>query len=623
MRAGLAVTLLLAALCLTVGDTTPLRRLENATQDVRFQWRGARAPGGNVLILLIDDAALDAVGRWPWPRRRIADIVERLDAAGAALIVVNLLLSDADPDPGGDAALAEAVARSGRVVLPFFLASTPTDSDPAPPAAVQAAAYRRYRSADPDRLPALAGAVAPVPALANAAAGLGHVNLFLDGDGRSRHEAMAVQSGEFLYPPLALAAARLHRGLPPEAIVLDGREGVWLGDALLPTDAAGRLLVNHLGPAGTIETVSAGRFLRGDVPPERIAGRVVVVGAAITGLEDEYATPFDPGLPGVERQAALLDTLLTGRLLRRDGATRVADVAVVMAVGIAASAAATLGPAAAAALLLILAGITVSAIHQAFVQEGVALNLGLPLLAIVLPAAAVMLAGFVRLRRVRRAVASYLPTALLEQLDGTATRAPEGERTLTVLFADVRGFSAISERLAPADLLGLMSDYYAVVTPEVERCGGYVDKYMGDGLLAVFGTAPDRPYPALDACRCALAMRRAVAAEGDRWRRRGVDELRIGVGVHTGVMVIGTVGGTPGGGTPGAGGHAGRRDYTVLGDNVNVAARLETATKRLDAGILISDATWEQVRGHLAARELGLIDVTGRIGRVKVYALSE
>lgn len=570
MRIGLAVTVALVVLQALAGDAGWPARLEALTLDGRFLLRGARPVSGEVLILLVDDASVAALGRWPWPRRRFADLVDRLTGMGAGVIAFDLLFTEPDPDsnndPNGDSAFAAAIARSGRVLL---------------------AAYGEFGVGGGERL------VRPVPALAGAAAALGHVNLFPDAAGRSSREVVVLPVAGEAVPSLSLLAAQMRLGIAAEAVRVVAGRGIDLDGQWIATDGALRLPVNYLGPSGTIETAPLEDVWNGRLGAERVRGRVVLVGAAVTGLGDRFATPFDDALPGVERHGMLVDTLLTDRLLRQDAVTRLGDLAVTGAVGVAASAVALLPPVAALGALAGLALAVAGAVQAAFAVGGLVLGLAFPLAAVVLPGGAVLLQAFRRTRnegrRIREAFAQYLHPDLVARLarHPDALRLGGEERVLTVLFSDIRGFTGLSERLPPDRLVGFLGAYLEAMTAEILRHGGYVDKYIGDGILAVFGAPVERPEPALDACRCAVAMQRAVAAEAERWRRL---------------------------------------NYTVLGDAVNIGARLEAATKELGAGIVISGATHRLVAGRLAeagitARPLGPVTLKGRDAAVEVWAL--
>lgn len=336
----------------------------------------------------------------------------------------------------------------------------------------------------------------------------------------------------------------------------------------------------------------------------------------MTGLGDRFATPFDGALPGVERHAMLVETILTDRLLRRDAVTGLVDIGVVALVGIAATALALLPPLWALGALGLLAAAVAGGVFLAFAVQGVVLAMVMPLAAVAVPGGAMLTASFVRTRRearrIREAFGQYLHPHLVARLvrNPRALKLGGEERVLTVLFSDIRGFTGLSERLAPDALVGLLGDYMGAMTAEVLNHGGYVDKYIGDGILAVFGAPVDREAPALDACRCALAMQRVVADRRGDWARWGVDNLRIGVGVHTGPMIVGNVGG------------AGRLNYTVLGDAVNVGARLESATKTLGVGIAIGATTWDLVADWMTGRSLGPVALSGRAASVEAWELT-
>ncbi|MBP2296579.1 CHASE2 domain-containing protein [Azospirillum rugosum] len=599
MRIGLLLTAALVIVQALAGDGGWAARLEALTLDGRFLLRGVQPVSGEVLVLLADDASVERLGRWPWPRRRMAELMDRLAALGPDLVAFDLLFPEAEPDPGGDAAFAQSIARFGRVVL---------------------AAYGEF-GGESTPLPAPERIVRPIPALADAAAALGHVNLFPDAAGRPSREALVLRDGDNLLPSLALAVARLRLGIAEEPLRLEPGLGLDLDGEWIATDGALRMPVNYLGPSGTIDTAPLTDLWSGRLEAGRVRGRVVLVGAAVTGLGDRFPTPYDDALAGVERHAMLVDTLLTARLLRQDAVTRLGDLGVTALAGLVASALAGLPPVAALAALTGWALAVAGAIHAAFALEGLVLGMAFPLAAVLLPGGAVMAQAFRRSRaegrRIREAFAQYLHPDLVENLvrHPEALRPGGEERVLTVLFSDIRGFTGLSERLPPDRLIAFLGAYLEAMTAEIRRHGGYVDKFIGDGILAVFGAPVARAEPALDACRCALAMQAAVAAGAERWRDLGVDPLRVGIGVHTGPMVIGNVGG------------AGRLNYTVLGDAVNVGARLESATKAAGADILISDATHRLVAERLAAegmaaRPLGPLSLPGRAVPVAAWALT-
>ena len=359
----LAVGLLIGAAVLLLDrqadDLPEVQRLELLTLDWRFRLRGTRQPGPDLLLVMVDDRSVEALGRWPPPREAIAAAVERLTSAGAGPIVLNLLLAapaetlppaaraalgdtlpllPADAAPlraeitglldrdRGDARLAAAVAASGRVVLPYAftfdargvgLAATPPGGTPPWVAATAYPGYLRPPGVGEQDLGAR-GLLVPEPALAAAAAGAGNATLLVDDDGALRFDLPAFPFAEDYYPSLAVEAARLRLGLARDRVVPHLGEALAVGDRLLPLDRRSRLLVNHYGPEGIFPTVSLAELLDGRVDPGRLSGRLVILGASAAATGDRFATPFTSRLPGSEHLAAVIDNILHDRPLRRE-----------------------------------------------------------------------------------------------------------------------------------------------------------------------------------------------------------------------------------------------------------------------------------------------------------------
>jgi adenylate cyclase len=622
--AGLAAALAALAAHAATGGAPLGARVAGMAADLRLQLRGAdTAPDERFLIVRIDDPSIAELGRWPWPRDRLAALVARLHEAGARVVALDLLMTEPDRDPAADAALAAAMRASGRVVLPVVLAPAgggPADVAPAggaASAALEAAAFRAIRPLVPDApVPRGALVAAPVAPLADAAAALGHVNLFPDPDGRVRDEALAVAWRDLRLPSLTLAAARLALGLEPAEMRLELGCCVRLGRRFVPTDPSGRTPVSWRGGPERFPWVSASDVVAGRMDAGRAADRIVLVGATATGVADRAPTPFASAAAGVERQAEVVRALIDGDALSRGPETEAAGIALVALAGIAGAAAGALLPGIAGVLAALAVAAGAAALAQAAFLAGVVLPL-------VGPAAAALAAGWTAVaaqvhagreeaRRVRRAFAHYLHPDLVDRLaDDPDGLVLGGElRDLAVLFCDVRGFTAIAERLEPQELIAFLNAVLERMAAVVIAHRGYVDKFTGDGLMAVFGAPAPTERPALDACRAAVAMVADVRAHARLWARWGVEDLRIGVGISAGPMAVGNVGA------------AERFDYTVLGDAVNLAARLEQATKDLGVAVAVSEAALRAAGPGVAARPLGEIAVRGRTGRVRVWALA-
>ena len=430
---------------------------------------------------------------------------------------------------------------------------------------------------------------------------MAHVTIVLDPDGVLRHEYPVIgYRGRFL-PSLPIEALRLYWRLRRDEVVLLFGEGIRLGNRLIATDRHMRLTVNHYGPSSTFESHSFHRLIDGEVPAGTFSDRIVLIGSTALGVGNVFASPFAQTLSGTEYYATVLDNLLHDRALIRRPWTRAIDLAVIAFCSVAGFLASRprglIGPA--LALSLVLSGVSAGNL-LAFSVWNLWLSYVLPILAVVLSFgwyATLRAVAGQRLRlsaeRQRENLARYLPPAMVDEL--AASDSPFGaDRTqhAAVLFADIIGFTPMSERLSPADAMALLREFHALVERQVFAHDGMLDKFLGDGALAVFGvTGGD-----VGQARAALACARGIVDDVRQWsadRAAGGNQpVRIGIGVHYGLVLIGAIGGDR------------QFQFTVVGDTVNVASRLAQLTRPLSAAIVASDPAVEAARAAGGAVEV-------------------
>jgi adenylate cyclase len=500
--------------------------------------------------------------------------------------------------------------------MPFILdlqpGGHPQSITAALPAALAKTEYNRVRGGSPDHLPEAAGLRMPIERLADDAL-LAHVTTAPDSTRAYRYDFPVLRYADAYLPSLSLEAVRVFLGIPKADVVVNRGQGIDLGALHVPTDAGMRLLVNYY-PPNTFERLSFADALLGRVAPQTFGGKIILVGASAVGLRDAIATPYNPSLSGVERHATLITNLLARDFLQRDDRAVGIDVLSLLLGGLSVGVLARWGTTAAAtSAVLLVAGLALFD-YLAFVRFGLWLNFLFPAATIVLTCVLIVGAKYAiewrRERFVRAAFSRYLHADLVDEL--CRSRAPlrlgGEERDLTVLFADIRDFTTVAERLSAAELTALMNEFFTAMTEAVLAHRGMLDKYIGDSLMAVFGAPLSDPEHALNACRAAVDMRAALAALHVRWRAEGRPCLEMRIGINTGAMVIGNMGTER------------RFDYTVMGDEVNVAARLGGANKELGTDILVSAATREGA-GSIMVRPLGPIEVKGRRLLVEVFEL--
>lgn len=660
---GLLVGLALAAAELRLGDAGPLHALELQTLDWRFRWRGPVPPGPETVLVMVDDRTAAELGAWPVPRAQIAEAIRRLADAGARVIALDLLFAEpaqgltagtrallaelaaaagaaALPEPlrarldaaldgaadDPDRTLAEAIRAAGRVITPYaFVFATAEANRAEVPEQVRASAYRvRAERAGAPAEPAPAGLLTPVPALATAGVSTGHVTLLLERDGSLRAASPGIAYQGERYPSLPVEALRRYLGLPPDRLAWESGRLLRLGPLAVPLDGAGRQLVNHYGPPGTVPTFALADLVRGRLDPSLFAGRIVLIGAGAAGAGDRFATPFGARLPGAEFLAAAIDNMLHGRSLVRDDATRAIDL--LAALGLALATACLAGrrsPLLSLAVVLAALAAWAALAQLAFARGGLWLAGVTPALAALAAGVAVETLRLVqerrrrgRLERQRANLGRYFPPSVVDRLAARdAPRALDRAQTATVAFVDLVGFTRTAEILGPAEAMALLRGFHALVERTVFAHRGMVDKFMGDGVMACFGVPDPAPEDAADALRMALdllaALQRPLAAGAGPGRR-----LAVGIGIHRGEVLMGDVGGEA------------QLQFTVVGDAVNVASRLEALTRSAGSPLVASDAAVEAARPHLEPALLARLEplpdahLRGRAEPVPIWRLS-
>ena len=651
---GLALVLTLAGLRLW--DPTPVEVLRLKVFDVFQQIQPRAGPddadggaGSQVVIVDVDEESLDAVGQWPWPRSTIAALVARLEAGGALAIGFDVLFAEPDrmsPDrladrieaydkalaqqlrflPGNDATLAQSFRRHGRVVVAQAVHPRALPHDLGPVNVPSVALL----GPDPGaRLVDAPGVIRPLPQLADAAAGVGMISLWESPDNVVRRVPLVLRAGGELYPALTMELLRVALGERTYVVESDsaGVAALLIGRYRVPTDASGQIWV-HYRPSAAAQYVSAGAVIAGDVAPGTFRDKFVLVGTSATGLGDIKATPLDPSRPGVEVHAQALETVLAGQVLSRPAIAETLEIAGTLALGLALVGLVPLVGAWPALLLGgVLAAATLGVTGWAFFQQRLLLDPGFPLATGFLAFTAMVFSNYLGAERekrfIRGAFNQYLTPALVDRL----AREPEmlqlgGEtRAVTVLFSDIRGFTGIAERFGE-DARGLTALVNRLLTPlsdQVLAHKGTIDKYIGDAIMAFWNAPVDDPRHADHACRAALAMVAALqalnkemaaeAAGAEAHHAEAPVVLRAGIGLNSGRCLAGNLGTHK------------RFNYSVLGDPVNVAARLEALTRTYDVDIILGEATVSALDGCYALLELDLIQVKGRQRPARIFAL--
>jgi adenylate cyclase len=641
---GLALILLIALAALRIADPPPIQELRVRVFDLFQVLRPREATQRPVVIVDIDEKSLKTVGQWPWPRTRVADLITHLTQMGALVIAFDIVFAEPDrmsPSvaadafrdldeatrvklralPSNDSVLADALRKShvvlGESGLPFAVAQ-PEGTQPLVGLATMGGDPRRYLLNFP-------GLLRNVPVLELAASGRGLFTIRAERDGIVRRVPIVMQAQGAIMPSLILDMLRVASGSNTVLIRSDhaGVQNAAVPGFVIPTDRNGQLWI-HFAPHDTARYVSAADVLEGQVPAERVARRLVLIGTSAVGLLDSKTTPIDPVMPGVEVHAQVLENVLTDSVLTSPNYAIGVELCAALLLGVAII---WLAPILSPTLLLIfgvaIVAVTVGASWYFYVQNRLLFDFTYPLLSSVLVYLTLLFSNYIseqaQRRRIRSAFSQYLSPALVEQLAQSPEKLVLGgeKREMSILFSDVRGFTTISElyRDDPQGLTSLMNSFLTPLTNAIIEHKGTIDKYMGDAVMAFWNAPLHDAQHEYNACEAALEMLHRVETLNQQ-RKLQADEtgqhfipIKVGVGINTGKCVVGNMGSDL------------RFNYSVLGDPVNLASRLEGQSKNYGVPIIIGSRTASGLRDKFAVLELDRITVKGKTEPESVFTI--
>ena len=639
--------------CLVEHPLPFLSELELKSIDLRFKVRGGRKPSGQIIIAGIEAKGIETYGRWPWPRSVFAKLIVRLKESGVKTIVFDLLFPEPEADrikavvsslsksytdlglskddfnsqifleemdqivkeSDNDRLMAEAIAWGNNVILGVAFE----------PGRSQDALAKEFiaKSCFPVSSTALSGLghlpnqekiLIPIDSLRSPAQGFGYVNVFPDKDGIVRRvKPLIIRHGK-AHMPLAVAAAGHYTGDVPR---LSSQGNIQMGNYVFPLPTEGSLLLNFYGLENSFKGYSISDIIEGRIPAAQLKDKMVIVGGMATGLGDIWPTPLSGEIPGVYIQAAFAENILQKKLLRMPKSYQTTRFFSIFAmVLILLAVAASLPP-----LMAGLIGCSILALYAGMVQY--LFETHLLVFPMVLPLAAgattllvLLVLNFIsegkQHRWVKKSFSQYLSPEVIEILVKEPGQLKLGgeEKELTVMMVDIRNFTSLSEGLSPGDLTRLLNLYLGELTDVILDNGGTLDKYMGDAIMAFFGAPVHDAENPIKACQTAIRMCEHLHDKRRQWVSQGLPELKIGVGLNTGPMIVGNLGSSR------------RFDYSVIGDHVNLASRLEGLSKVYGVKILISEYTRNRLESSdIVCRELDIVKVKGKERPVRIYEL--
>jgi adenylate cyclase len=640
------LALLVGFAALRIADPALIQEIRVRTFDT-FQRIEPRAKMENppVAIVDIDEKSLAKYGQWPWPRTRIADLVTNLTGLGAVVIAFDIMFAEPDrlnPDiaadtfrnldedtriklralPSNDQYLAEAMQRSRVVLGETGLPEIRGELDKTLPETSFAVLGDNAQQF----IFKLSGLLRNTDVLEKAASGRGLLTINPERDGIVRRVPMVMEAQGVTMPSLSLEMLRVVTGTETILIKTDraGIKSINVKGFQIPTDLNGQLWV-HFAHSDRSIYVSPIDVLEGTVDPNKIKGKLVLVGTSAAGLNDIKTTPVSAAMPGVEIHAQVIEAALTRAVLSQPYYGPALEFFAAMVFGLLVIAfAPMLGP-----ITLVLAGAVFASLligtsWYFYTQQRLLIDFTYPLLSTTSIYLTLVFSSFVReqaqRRQIRSAFGQYLSPALVEQLAQSPEKLVLGgeEREMTIMFSDVRGFTTISESYKhdPQGLTALMNRFLTPLTNAILARKGTIDKYMGDAIMAFWNAPIDDNEHQLNACEAAVDMLERID-ELNKLREQEAQHgghayipLNVGVGLNTGICVVGNMGSDL------------RFDYSVLGDSVNLASRLEGQSKEYGFPIIVGSRTALAVKDKFAILELDFIMVKGKKEPEVIYAIA-
>jgi len=641
-----------------------LEFMELKTFDLRFVYRGPLKPGNEIALVAIDEKSLDEIGRWQWPRSIMAELIYKLKKYNAKVIGLDMVFAEPDQhselktitsirDEAGnfkttgqvfldylskkaaqadtDAILARAIKDAGNVVIGYFFHKR---KEEAKDISIQKNHFEDYTSrfeypfytqtapssktTQNFRMTETQSLEINLPPFTSASELSGYFNIIPSRDGVVRTIDLVTRYKNHYLIPLSLQVLRHCLDYPEVELKFHegGIEKVRLGDKDIPCDFEGKMVINYRGRQKTFKHYSFTDIIHDRIPPHEFTNKIVLVGATATGIYDIRITPFDKVFSGVEVHANAIDTILKGDFLSRSQWVRLMDILIIVGIGFFTGLALPRFKAISGALFatVMFASYILAACYL-FSHYRLLVSIIYPIMGLLLTYITITAYHYMveekEKRRIRTTFQHYLAAPVVEEIlkDPDKLKLGGEEKELTVLFSDIRGFTTISERLSPSQIEQLLNEYLTAMTTVVFEQGGTLDKYMGDAIMAFFGAPLEQPDHFLKACLTATGMIEELTVLQQKWKKKGLPLFNVGIGVNSGIMVVGNMGSDS------------LFDYTVIGDNVNLGSRLEALNKQYGTSIIISEFTYNYVKDKFMFRELDLVQVKGKEKAVKIYEL--
>jgi len=599
-----------------------IQGIDEVAGDARFKARGKVAPSDDVIIVAIDEKSVNELGRWPWPRTTMAKLIKGL--APAKVAAFDIVFSEPETKER-DKALGDAVKKAGNVILGYFLREEAGDTrDEKALSQIDRSKIKLVKmigQVESVPLPELPGIEANIPVVGKDAAGFGLFNIYPDeNDGKVRRSHLIFLYNGEVYPSLALEALRhYYKGSIILTLAPYGVDSIFINEGKLPTDESGRFRLNFYGKGGTFRTYSAVDVINGAISKDAIKDRIVFVGATEKAIYDLRVTPLDPVFPGVEVHATVAANTLERRFLTHDNRVIGLDIFFMFFLPVGLCLILTWVHRTFISLVIFLSFLSIQVITNFYLFSSYNL---VP--SAVYPAISLFLSYLLseayrnivvesKGRYLKKAFALMVSPELVSEILKDPDRLKLGgeKREITTLFSDIRGFTSLSEKLSPEELVAILNEYLSPMTNIVLEEGGTLNKYIGDAIMVLCNAPLDLSDHPKKGCIIALRWVKELEKLNEEWRKGGRPPLGIGVGINTGDAVIGNMGGDL------------RFEYTAIGDTVNLASRLEGMNKVYGTVIIATESTQKLVQNDFLFRELDMVRVKGKERPVAIYELMD
>ncbi len=653
---GFGITIFILFLSLMHFDFIDI--LENKTYDLRVRNNQIRTPNKEIVIVAIDEKSIKRLGRWPWSRRVISDLLERINQAGAKVVFIDAIFSEPEnarilkqiesiearlktkqkQSPyqrikkvlTTDLVLSQSIKQGNNVVLGMVFYFDDDQfrhlSQREKAIAVRTIKQHAFKAVQyrgkPDNKIYRSqpkGVLTNIPSYSRSARWTGHINIFPDSDGVIRQAPLVMKYGNDYYPSADIKIVQAYKNVDAPILRIDtnGIEGIQIGNQFVPTDDSGRVLINYRGPAQTFSTLSAIDVLNGRIDKKTIQNKIILIGITAAALGDVYLTPYHPAFPGIEIHANIVSNLLENNFIQRPELDALLNATALLLLGsILTLLLPRLSMTGNIVVVLTLALIYIFTANYAFNEHRIWINVFYPGFLIVSLFIATTLSKYflaeAEKRKIKSAFQHYVSPAIVDEITNNVDGLKLGgeKRELTVLFSDLRGFTALSEKTPPEQLVEFLNDYLSEMTTIVFKYKGMLDKYIGDAIMAVYGAPIATADHAKLACRTALEMIWKLDSFQTKCEIYGIGKLEIGIGISTGPMIVGNMGSKE------------LFDFTVIGDAVNLGSRIEQLNKLYGTSILMSEYTYELIKDdYTNIRKIDTAPIRGRAEKAVIYEL--